>query len=58
MGFLMGVLGWPPAVAWSATAREVRLALDGRMGRAGHATMDAALLAQMMAAWPDEDHPD
>ena len=53
MGFLMGVLGWPPHVAWAATPREVALALDGRYGRQKSQIMDGAALVELMQDWPD-----
>jgi uncharacterized phage protein (TIGR02216 family) len=54
MGFLMGVLGWPPHVAWAATPREVALALNGRFGRQ-RPVMDSAALQELMEQWPDEE---
>jgi uncharacterized phage protein (TIGR02216 family) len=54
MGFLMGVLGWPPQAAWAATPREVALAIAGRMGRAPSRAMDGAGLEALMQAYPDK----
>jgi uncharacterized phage protein (TIGR02216 family) len=54
MGFLMGVLGWPPQAAWAATPREVALAIAGRMGRDLAKPMAAAELTALMQAYPDQ----
>lgn len=54
LGFLLGVLGWSPAAVWSATPREIALALDGRRGGAGRGAMDRAALEALAAAFPDE----
>lgn len=53
MGFLTGVLGWPPHVAWAATPREVAMALDGHYGRRQSQSMDGAALEMLMQDWPD-----
>lgn len=50
----MGVLGWPPAIAWAATIPEIRLAARGRFGRGAERAPDAAVLAALMAAFPDD----
>ncbi len=54
LAFLMGVLGWPPEQAWGATLPELRLAAEGRYGKAQsrEATRRAALAA-LIAAFPD-----
>jgi uncharacterized phage protein (TIGR02216 family) len=53
MGFLLGVLGWPPGAAWAATPREVALAIAGRKGRAPSQAIDGAGLEALMRAYPD-----
>ena len=53
MGFLMGVLGWPPHVAWAATPREVSMALNGRYGQRQGQAMNGAALNELMQDWPD-----
>ncbi|MGL4729375.1 MAG: phage tail assembly chaperone [Bosea sp. (in: a-proteobacteria)] len=53
MGFLMGVLGWPPQAAWAATPREVELAISGRLGRKASQGMDGTRLDELMADFPD-----
>jgi uncharacterized phage protein (TIGR02216 family) len=58
MGFLLGVLGWPPHAAWAATPREVALAISGRMGRASRQAMDGAKLDALMQAYPDTPPPE
>jgi uncharacterized phage protein (TIGR02216 family) len=55
MGFLMGVLGWPPHMAWAATPREVELALNGRFGRQASQALNGDALEALMQEWPDED---
>jgi uncharacterized phage protein (TIGR02216 family) len=54
MGFLLGVLGWPPQAAWGATPREVALAIAGRSGSAPSRAMDGAGLSALMQAYPDQ----
>jgi uncharacterized phage protein (TIGR02216 family) len=57
MGFLLGVLGWPPQAAWAATPREVALAIAGRMGRGPAQPLDGVGLAALMKAYPDTPTP-
>jgi uncharacterized phage protein (TIGR02216 family) len=58
MGFLLGVLGWPPQAAWAATPREVALAIAGRMGRNPSPPLDGAGLQALMQTYPDTPLPD
>lgn len=52
----VGVLGWPPAVFWQATPRELRVALDGYMGHNGQTVrppLSVSRLGELMSAYPD-----
>ena len=51
-----GLLGWPPDVFWRATPQDLRLALEGRLGRvrAARAGLGKAELAALMARFPDK----
>jgi Phage tail assembly chaperone protein, TAC len=49
------VLGWTPDAAWRATIPEIRAAAAGRFGPARAAAPDHAMLAALMAAFPDDD---
>jgi uncharacterized phage protein (TIGR02216 family) len=57
MGFLLGVLRWPPEAAWGATPREAEMAIAGRFGRRRAEPMDGASLDALMAAYPDASDP-
>lgn len=48
-----GVLGWPPEQFWRATPQELRLAIEGRLGRGAAADFGRADLAALMARFPD-----
>lgn len=50
----MGLLGWPPETFWRATPQDLRLALEGRLGRSGEAEFGRADLARLMVRFPDE----
>ena len=49
-----GLLGWTPETFWRATPQDLRLALEGRLGRSGEAEFGRADLARLMARFPDE----
>lgn len=49
----MGLLGWPPDAFWQATPQDLRLALEGRLGRASAHGLGRAELEQLMARFPD-----
>ena len=50
----MGLLGWTPEAFWRATPQDLRLALEGRLGRTATPGFGQAELAQLMARFPDE----
>jgi hypothetical protein len=59
LGFLMGVLGWSPEQAWGATLPELRLAAEGRHGKAqSREAIRHAALAGLIAAFPDMTNDD
>jgi len=51
-----GVLGWTPEMFWQATPQELRLAIEGRLGRSAAAEigLGRAELGALMTRFPDE----
>lgn len=57
MRVALGVIGWPPAVFWRATPRELLMAFDGYMehrGRKRRTPVSRVRLREMMQACPDD----
>lgn len=48
-----GVLGWTPEQFWRATPQDLRLAVEGRLGRSAVSDFGRADLAALMARFPD-----
>lgn len=48
-----GLLGWSPEEFWRATPQDLRLAVEGRLGRSETAGFGQAELAALMARFPD-----
>jgi uncharacterized phage protein (TIGR02216 family) len=54
MAFGLGLLGWPPAVFWAASPREIAAALRAH-GPAGTAQAPGrSVIEALMAAHPDD----
>ncbi|KPF65504.1 hypothetical protein IP69_17560 [Bosea sp. AAP35] len=53
MAFGLGRLGWPPAVFWAATPREIGAALRAHQTSHGAVAPKRAELRALMAAYPD-----
>lgn len=53
LGLALGVLGWPPDLAWRATPRELALAARGRLGPGPAPAATSADLRRLMQAFPD-----
>lgn len=53
MAFGLGRLGWPPAVFWAATPREIGAALRAHQPADSAAAPQRAGLRALMAAYPD-----
>lgn len=49
-----GVLGWTPEQFWRATPQDLRLAVEGRLGRNAASDFGRAELTALMAEFPDE----
>lgn len=49
-----GVLGWTPEAFWQATPQDLRLAIEGRLGRSAAGGLGRAELGALMARFPDE----
>ena len=49
-----GLLGWTPEDFWQATPQDLRLAIEGRLGRGETVGFGQAELAALMARFPDE----
>lgn len=48
-----GVLGWSPEQFWRSTPQDLRLAVEGRLGRGAASDFGREDLAALMARFPD-----